>query len=188
MVVGIYCYKDSQNDDKVVYVGKDSHIDSDSRYYAHFNPSRYNDQPFNRVLQNNPERYSYHILKMGDFDENLLNALEIIYIKRYSPKFNFTVGGDGSTGYTHSVKSKKKISNSKRGTHYSLDARINMSKANNTTGYFNVSKRKNKKYLNGFTWCYSYNEDGKRKFMMSVDLNELERKVRLKGLTWIKFE
>lgn len=55
---GIYKYTDLKTDE-VVYIGKDSHIDKKIRYYAHLTPSKYDDQPFNRVLQNNPERYEY---------------------------------------------------------------------------------------------------------------------------------
>ena len=109
MTCGIYCYKDTQNDNEVIYVGKDSSIDTNTRHKKHNYPSRYNQQVINRVLQNNPDRYTYHVLKEGDFDEKLLSALEILYVHRYSPKFNFTIGGDGMRGYKHSEESKRKI-------------------------------------------------------------------------------
>ena len=188
MVVGIYCYKDTQKNNEVVYVGKDSNISKNERHKAHHNPSKYDDQVINRVLQNNPNRYTYHILKKGDFDENLLNALEIIYTHRYHPKFSFTIGGDGSRGYKHSPESKAKISKELSGIKRSNDFKLHLSKLKSSTGYFRVSKRKNKKYLNGFIWIYSYYEGDKRKVLMSVDLNKLERKVRSKGLIWKKFD
>lgn len=66
MAKGIYCYIDKDND-KIVYVGKDSHIDKDQRHRQHFTPSAYNAQPINRVLQNNPNKYNYRILwKVND--------------------------------------------------------------------------------------------------------------------------
>ena len=37
----------------IVYVGKDSHIDKNYRHKAHMEPNRYDDQPFNKILQNN---------------------------------------------------------------------------------------------------------------------------------------
>ncbi len=115
MVCGIYCYKDNLKNDSVVYVGLDSHIDENRRHKQHFQDSNYNEQQINRVLQNNPTRYSYHVLKKGDFDENLLKALEIIYIRRYNPKFNYTFGGDGCFGYKHSKEVKEKLSKLRMG-------------------------------------------------------------------------
>lgn len=97
MVDGIYCYIDNKTD-KVVYVGKDSYIHCNMRHYRHVAPSSYDAQPINRILQNNRSRYRYKILKKGNFGNNLLNALEILYIRRYRPKFNFTIGGDKPKG------------------------------------------------------------------------------------------
>ena len=107
---GIYCYID-KNNDSIVYIGKDSHIDENRRHNHHMYPSSYNVQQINRVLQNNPDRYEYKVLKRGDFKKNLLDVLEILYIKRYKPLFNFTIGGDGlGRGFQHSEESKKRIS------------------------------------------------------------------------------
>lgn len=113
-ITGIYCYKDVKTNE-IVYVGKDSHINEDRRHRQHLTPSGYDRQPFNRILQNNPTRYEYNVLKKGNFDNKWLSFLEIIFIKRYSPKFNFTVGGDGSKGYVHSEESKLKMSESHKG-------------------------------------------------------------------------
>lgn len=95
---GIYCYIDNK-DSSVVYVGKDSNIERSKRRKDHISKSNYNHQPFNRILQNNPKRYRYKVLKKGNFSDNLLNALEILYIQRYKtfrPKtnqgFNFSIG------------------------------------------------------------------------------------------------
>lgn len=55
MSKGIYKYTDLEINE-IVYVGKDSHIDRNDRHKAHMRPSRYDDQPFNRILQNNPDR------------------------------------------------------------------------------------------------------------------------------------
>lgn len=130
MTVGIYCYKDSLNDDEIVYVGKDSSIDLNTRHKRHHYPSRYDDQVINRVLQSNPDRYSYHILKQGEWDEKLLNVIEILYVHRYSPKFNYTIGGDGIKGYKHSDESKQKISNSLKGHIVSEETREKLRKHN----------------------------------------------------------
>lgn len=125
---GIYCYTDLKNDE-IVYVGKDSNIHKNTRHYAHKNPQNYNKQPFNRILQNNLNRYEYKVLKRGNFSQNLLNVLEILYIRRYKPKFNFTIGGDGATGYKHTNETRKKISEIHKGKHVSLETRKKMSEA-----------------------------------------------------------
>lgn len=134
---GIYCYRDKFKDTKIVYVGKDSHIDKNTRHKQHINPAMYDKQVINRVLQNNPQRYQYEVLKQSDFEEGLLSALEIIYIKRYNPKFNYTIGGEGVTGYKHSSKTKKRISESVKGKnnpfygkHHSLKTREKISEMN----------------------------------------------------------
>ena len=94
MTFGIYCYSDKK-DNSIVYVGKDSHIDTNNRKYDHQSPSKYEHQPFNRILQNNPNRYTYQVLVYDVADEQTLNALEIQYIRQLKPRFNFTEGGDG---------------------------------------------------------------------------------------------
>lgn len=173
MTCGIYCYIDLTNN-KIVYIGKDSNIDRNIRHKQHFHSSTYNKQPFNRVLQNNPDRYEYKVLKKGDFKENFLNALEIIYIKRYKtyrPQtghgFNFTIGGDGMTGYKASKETK-----------------IELAKAHNSTGYFRVMKRKNKSCSHGFDYVYQYTINGTRKLITRADFERLRQKVLLEGLEW----
>lgn len=201
---GIYCYKDLKNN-KIVYIGKDSHIEKDKRHKQHMARSHYNNQPFNRALQNNSSRYIYSRLKEGNFSEKLLNALEILYIRRYNPKFNFTKGGDGVLGLkqTHETIEKKsgrnhpfygkphptevckKISDAHKGKRLSKNTLKKMSESQNNTGYFRVSKVKHEMYSQGFTWRYKYyDENGKRRVISSVDIKKLEEKVKSKGLEW----
>lgn len=115
MTKGIYCYID-KNNDQIVYIGKDSNIHEKRRYYTHKAPNSYNLQPFNRILQNNPSRYQYQILwQVTNCTNNHLNQMEIYYINKYNPKFNFTNGGEGLSGFKHSKKSKEKMSNAHKG-------------------------------------------------------------------------
>lgn len=196
MTNGIYCYIDKKTN-KVVYVGKDSYIDAHKRHRDHLSPSRYNSQPFNRILQNNPDRYEYEVLKEGNFSENLLKALEIIYIRWYGtfrPKtnhgYNFTIGGDGTSGYKHSQETCKKIGEANKGKKRSQETRKKISEkvseARNTSGYFRVYKKRNNNCKQGFTWIYRYTENGKRKEISSVDIKKLEKKVKAQGLIWEK--
>jgi len=202
---GIYAYVDNKNND-IVYIGKDMNIQSKRRHYEHHAPSRYNEQPFNRILQNNPDRYSYKVLsffnpKYKPLD--LLSTLEIIFIDYFNPKFNFTKGGDGLCGYTHTEESKQKMSRAKKGkysgenhpffgkTHSKRSKELqslNISNANNTTGFYRVSVHNNTHNKHGFCYVYSYTENGKRKQISSVDLGKLKSKVKDKGLKWFKFK
>lgn len=148
-IVGIYCYRDTQNDNEIVYVGKDSNISRNERHHRHYHPSRYNDQVINRVLQDNPSRYTYYILKKGDFSEDLLNALEIIYTHRYNPKFSFTIGGDGVRGYKHSEESKKKISESLKGHKVSAKTREKLRRHNLGKKHSEETIKKLSEYFKG---------------------------------------
>ena len=113
---GIYCYIDKKTDE-IVYIGKDSNIHENRRHKDHLKPSRYDKQKFNRVLQNNPKRYKYKVLIKGEFNNFQLNELEKTYIRHFNTYrpytnhgFNFTIGGDGVTGYIHTEEARKKIS------------------------------------------------------------------------------
>ena len=125
---GIYKYVDLKTGD-VVYVGKDSNIDKNMRHRDHLSPAYYDVQQINRVLQNNPERYEYQVIYAGDFDDDLLNVLEINTIADEQPIFNFTKGGDGTSGYKHTEEARKKMSEAHKGKTFSEEARKKMSEA-----------------------------------------------------------
>ena len=67
------------------------------------------------------------------------------------------------------------------------ESKHKISAAKNTTGYFRVSKQKNNKCKQGFTWNYQYFEGRKRRNISSTDLKKLKQKVLAKGLEWKKF-
>lgn len=168
---GIYCYIDNKNND-IVYVGKDSSIDKNVRHKSHLSPSRYNYQKINQILQNNIDRYSYHILAFDVDTEERLNALEIQYIRQLKPKFNFTEGGDGIKGWKHSEDTKiNKISKT-------------ISHQRNTTGFYRVSKAYDKNFKKGFRWRYCYCENRRQRNINSINLSILKQKVLDKNLPW----
>lgn len=109
MSLGIYCYIDKK-DHQIVYVGKDSNIDKERRHRDHHKPSAYDEQVINRVLQNNPNRYTYQVLAFDVKDQETLNNLEIMHITHLKPRFNFTNGGDGTIGYKHTEEHNRKVS------------------------------------------------------------------------------
>ena len=121
-MLGIYAYFDKK-DNSVAYVGKDSHIDVNKRHKEHYRPSLYDRQPFNRILQKNPNRYTYQVLVWGVKNQETLNALEIQNIRQLKPKYNYTDGGDGSCGFKHSDETKKKMSKVHKGENNSFFGR-----------------------------------------------------------------
>ena len=214
MTRGIYCYKDTENNDKIVYIGKDSHIDKDMRHKDHTRPSRYDEQVINRIVQNNPLRYKYEKLK--EFDgicDELLNITEILYIGHHKPKFNFTKGGEGIKGFKysdemrrklrenhpkgmkgkhHSEDSRKRIGEAQKGKlnynyrrHFSEEERLTMSNSRTSTGIYRVMKQNYPNSKQGFSWRYVCYNNGKFKTIESVDVNKLKEKVLAKGLEWI---
>ena len=103
MSTGIYAYWDNENN-YYVYVGKDSNLDKNKRHNDHLQPSKYDEQQINYVLQNNIDRYEYKVLMEGNYSDKQLNKMEKFLIKHlktfksdYPNKsvFNFTKGGDG---------------------------------------------------------------------------------------------
>lgn len=182
-MLGIYGYYDNKNDE-IVYIGKDSHIDKKARHSSHKHHSTYNAQQINRIIQNNPKRYLYQELVRNVETEEQLNALEIQYIRQLKPRFNFTDGGEGSTGFKHSINSKKKMSKAKKDIPFGIDTKIRMSKGRSTTGYFRVSKINDKSCKQGFRWKYSYYDGEKLNQITRTDLIELKREVLKRGLTW----
>lgn len=130
---GIYKYTDLKTGE-VVYVGKDSHINKNLRHRQHLQPSNYDAQQFNRILQNNPKRYEYSVLySSDDVSEDDLNMLEMSFIERYNPKFNFTKGGDGVSywdGKNRSEETKRKISEGHKGKKLTKEHKQKISKNN----------------------------------------------------------
>lgn len=193
MSMGIYCYIDKKNN-QIVYIGKDSNIHYNKRHKEHYRPSLYHRQQINRVLQNNPNQYTYQILNWDVQNKDVLNALEISYIQRFKPKFNFTKGGDDfgfgrdnpmfnkkpwSTGRTNifSPETIKKISSAKMWDK-------NPSSKRNTSGFLNVSKNLDNRFTKGFYWRYRYTTNGKRKSIKSTSLQKLQQKVQKQNLPW----
>ena len=136
MTKGIYSYYDSKKG-KIVYIGRDSNIHKNARHKAHMSKSRRNDQPFHSILQDNTDRYYYDVIIEGEFDNDMLNALERYYINIYNTfedGFNFTCGGENN--YEFSEESKKKMSESHKGKVVSAETRDKISKymSNNRVG------------------------------------------------------
>lgn len=144
-MLGVYGYFDKK-DNTVVYVGKDSHIEKNKRHNSHLRPSHCNAQPFNRILQNNPNRYVYQVLVWNIKDQNTLNAVEMQYIRQLKPRFNFTDGGEGINGFKFSKEARKKMSQNNgrywKDKNLSNDTRKKMSKAKKGKKHSEETKNK----------------------------------------------
>ena len=86
------------------------------------------------------------------------------------------------------MRNKDHLSLHHKNKNLSEETKKKMSKSQNTTGYFCVTKQKKKDCKQGFIWKYQYYVDGKRKAIVSVDIKKLKAKVKSKGLIWKKLE
>lgn len=140
---GIYLFWDKKYE-QVIYAGR---FTGKQRIKEHFLSCRKKDQKINQYVQNHPDRIESVIFcEFDDISDDDLNQLEMETIKlfklnryRYpnSHVFNFTDGGEGTCGFTHSEGSKKKISEANSGEnhpfygkHHSEESKKQMSKAN----------------------------------------------------------
>lgn len=102
MTKGIYQYKDLEKN-ITVYIGR---FTGKERIKAHLWKSQYDKQVINTVLQNNPDRYKSDIIceyeKLTDEELNWMECMEIMkhkFLYDNIPLFNFTYGGEGTSGY-----------------------------------------------------------------------------------------
>ena len=73
------------------------------------------------------------------------------------------------------------------GRNHSQKTKLKMSESHNTTGYYRVTKLKNKQYKQGFCWAYQWtNEFGKTRRIKAKTINELEKRVLNRKLDWFK--
>ena len=70
---------------------------------------------------------------------------------------------------------------------FSEEHKQKISQSRSVSGLYRVSKHKDNGCKQGFTWVYSYLENGKRKTIERVDLHNLEKEVKNRGLEWKKF-
>jgi len=87
---------------------------------------------------------------------------------------------------------KRSISESKKGHEVTTETKLKISKElskhQNTNGYFRVYLYKSTNCKQGFIYRYQYyDENGKRKAIQSVDIDKLKEKVLAKGLEWIEY-
>lgn len=84
----------------------------------------------------------------------------------------------------HTRLHMSKENNPHYGKELKMDHKIALSKTRNSTGFFRVSKNYSDKYEQGFTYRYTYLENGKQKQIKSVNIDKLKEKVLSKNLEW----
>lgn len=130
---GIYLFWDKKYE-QVIYAGR---FTGRKRIKDHFQPSTKHVQPINKYIQTHPDRIDSVIFcEFDDISDDDLNQLEIETIKLFKLNknnfkdnfvFNFTDGGEGTTGYRHTEEDRQKMSEAKSGTHHSEKTRQKMS-------------------------------------------------------------
>lgn len=165
-------------------------------YNTGYNMTKGGDGLYGHIISEDTKR-KLSILKMGDKNP--------MYGKKGKKHHMYGVVGENHPNYgkkfTKEHKDKisqslkghhvsedtcKKISQSKTGKRLSKEVKDKMAYDRNTTGYFRVIKYKTNQYKQGFCWRYVYNNNGKIKTLQSYSLNELEKKVKKRGLLWRK--
>lgn len=84
-----------------------------------------------------------------------------------------------------SEEHKNRISESHKGKIQTLQHNINSSRPRNISGIFRVHKFHDEKCRNKFRWRYSYSAKNKIHEIKRVNLCDLEREVKKRGLPWI---
>ena len=139
-----------------------------------------------------PKGYIIHHLNMNKTDNRIQN-LQCVSTSSHS-HFHSTNRNEETIirmskshiGFKHSEETKRKISDYQKGKTVSNETMFKMSKHQNTTGYFRVTKRKESRCKQGFLWQYTYYEDSKQKKIARTDLRKLEDEVKSKGLKWVE--
>lgn len=154
--------------------------------------------------KNGEEAFEFNILEYCL--EKSLDCAErwwIHYFNATNREKGYNKEDGGNKNKHHSLESRKKMSEAMKGEnnpnygkkgkdhqrfgkHHSLNSLLKMSKSHNSTGYFRVTKMNTSSCSQGYRWGYFYYENGKRRLISSVDIEELEFKVKKKGLPWFK--
>lgn len=113
-MIGIYSITNPKGK---IYIGQSINIDKRFKYYKNLD-CKLQTKIYNSLAKYGYENHIFQIIVSGDFNQELLNDLEIHYIRlydSYNNGLNLTAGGMGSRGRVVSESMKKKISEANKG-------------------------------------------------------------------------
>ena len=204
MSKGIYFILNVQNGK--VYVGQS--ISIERRFGDHKSALR-NNHHKNNHLQSAWNKYgenSFRFCILEECSDESLDENEVWWID-YFDSMNrdkgYNLESGGNSNKVVSKETREKMSelmkgknhpnygvygknHSRYGKSHSDSTKLKMSKAHNSTGYYRVTKMNSSSCKQGFRWGYSYYEDRKRKLISSINIEDLEDKVKSKGLPWFE--
>lgn len=201
MTCGIY--KITRKDTGQMYIGLSENIEK--RYCQHANGHHIENSYIDRAMvKHGEDKFDLEIIEELPNDRTLLMKREAYWVDYYNTyendfHYNLTPGGEFNpmkvpeiaakmSGRTLSQKTREKLSQAHLEQKLPDKQKISISKALNTSGYYRVYKLNDKSCKQGFVWAYRYYKNGKHKKISSVDIKKLEKKVKAKGLEWIKFD
>lgn len=91
-------------------------------------------------------------------------------------------------GQKHTEETRRKISESHKDKIITEEHRLKLSKLHNTSGYYRVTIIKDKRMKQGVYYQYGYMINGKKRTISNKSIEDLEKKVKAKGLKWIKYD
>lgn len=165
-----------------------------------------------KKLQAHPKEYKMIPLlkfRIGVITNEELNYYEREFIKFFNTFhdndndcWNLSNGGKACTiskatkkkiseankGKTHTESIKRKISEANKGKTFTEEHKRKISETNNTSGYYHVDKHRRSDCKQGFMWRYHYYDNSKRKDIARVNIKDLEKEVKARGLPWYKIK
>lgn len=187
MTCGIYAI--THKESGKMYIGQSINIER--RFKQHCiqpNKGSYID---NAIKKHGKETFTFKTLL--ECDKSQLDDEEHAFIKLYGTYkngYNLTWGGDMKEhgNPMNNPLFAKKNADARRGKPLSEIHRENLGKSRNTTGFYRVSKQKDKRVVQGFSYRYIYpienGHNGKKRKIMSNDILKLEERVVAQGLEW----
>lgn len=193
MTSGIYLIQNKKTGQK--YIGQS--IDVERRWSEHLRHGKYKNYSRidNAIVKYGENNFTLSIIEEID-NEHELNEREQYWIRYYNTykdknHYNLTPGGDFNPSKNPEIAKKisQTVSKQKKGKKLTFIHKINISKSQNTSGYYRVRIEKTKNCKQGFIYSYLYYDDnGKQQAIRSIDIEKLKRKVEEKKLKWICFD
>ena len=186
MTCGIYLI--TNNITGKQYIGQSIHIEKRIREHQYKRDLK-TSYLENSIQKYGWENFSWSIIYECEPDE--LDIEERKFIKLYNTfidGYNLTYGGELS-GYgnpMHNPEIAKRNACNRKGFKHSTDTKLRISKNKNKTGFYRVFKEVDDKLSQGFTYRYEFRKDNKKHGVIrSINIRELEEKVKSRGLDWI---